>query len=99
MTTVNEKGGHYLTLTVLQTERPEVNCMLKDSILKKSENWAIQLTDFVLSKQPLINLNINKPFLEIKHYETREEDVVDLLSIYGDRTVFTPKNCTAWYNW
>ena len=95
MTTVNEKGGHYMTLTVLQTESAEANCMLKESILKKSENWAVQLTDFVLSKQPPINLNMNEPFLEIKHYETEATDIVDLTAIYGNRTVFTPKKCIS----
>lgn len=95
MTTVNEKGGHHLSLTVLQTELSEVNCMLKDQILKKSENYAIQLVDFVLSKQALINPNIHLPFLEIKHYERLPADIVDLPAIYGTRTVFTPKNCTS----
>ena len=69
--------------------------MLKESILKKSENWAVQLTDFVLSKQPPINLNMNEPFLEIKHYETEATDIVDLSAIYGNRTVFTPKKCIS----
>ena len=95
MSFANEKGGHYLTLTVLQTESNEVNCMLKNPILKKSENWAIQLVDFILSKQPLINPNIHLPFLEIKHYGLPFHATVDLAAIYGDRTVFTPKNCTT----
>ena len=90
MTFVNEKGGHHIGLTVLQTDSDKVECMLKNPILKKSENWAIQLTDFILSKQPQIHKNIHEQFLEIRPY-----DVVDMAAIYGTRHIFTPKNTTS----
>ena len=91
MTFVNERGAHYMTLTVLGTENPELNCMLKTPILKKSENWTVQLTDFILSRQPLINPHIKTPFLEIKAYF----DGVALANIYGTDHIFTPNKCTS----
>ena len=91
MTFVNERGSHYMTLTALGTENPELNCMLKTPILKKSENWTVQLTDFILSKQPLINPHIKTPFLEIKAYY----DGVALETIYGTDHIFTPNKCTS----
>ena len=90
MTFVNEKGGHAVSLTILQTERPEVDCMLRDPILKKAENYAIQLTDFVLSTLPKINPHIHAPFLELIPYNE-----TDMAGIYGTNHIFTPVNCTS----
>ena len=85
MTFVNEKGAYHTVLTVLGTEQPEINCMLKTPILKKSENYTIQLTDFIISKHPLINPKINQPFLEIKSFL----DAGAFSGIYGDARIFT----------
>ena len=90
MTFVNEKGGNVLSLTVLATERSEFNCMLKEPILKKSENYTVQLTDFVLSTLPVINPNIHKPFLTMVPY-----DEADMPAIYGTEHIFTPVHCTS----
>ena len=90
MTHVNEKGSYQITLGVLSTETAKVDCMLKNPILKKSGNWILQLTDFILSKQPALNPHMHKEFMRIRPYEN-----VDLAPIYGDAYIFTPDNCTS----
>ena len=96
MSIVNETGAHHFTLTALGTERPELDCMLKSEVVKKSENWAVQLTDFLVSRQPPLNPNINSEFMRILPMEPDDaaKDLI-MFGIYGSDYIFTPKNCTS----
>ena len=57
MSQVNIKGGFNALLRVTQNSSNESLCVLQKPLLKKSENWSLQVTDFFLNKTPPINMD------------------------------------------
>ena len=55
MSQVNVKGGFNAILRVTQNSSNESLCVLQKPLLKKTENWSLQVTDLFLNKTPAIN--------------------------------------------
>jgi len=86
MSQVNVKGGFNAVLRVTQNNSNESLCVLQKPLLKKTENWSLQVTDFFLNKTPPINRDQGEQF-RIVAFEGlstgyRNEDYI-----------FTPKRC------
>ena len=96
MSIVNETGGHHFTITAIGTEENSVESMLKSQILKKSQNWSVQLTDFVVSKQPLLNNQMHKErFLTVLPIEgVPAVKEPRMQQVFGEAFHFTPE-CTS----
>ena len=67
MAYVNQKGGFHKKLSVIQNGTHESLTVLKNSFLKKTENFALQITDFYINKVPEITRD-TEPFIKIKQF-------------------------------
>ena len=63
MSIANQKGGFSTTLRVEQNNSNEAMCMLDKPLLKKSENWSLQLTDFFINKTQPLNLALGQQLI------------------------------------
>ena len=68
MSIANAKGGFNTTLRVQQNSSNEALCSLQKPFLKKSENWAVQVTDFFINVTPELNRELTEQF-RIVSYE------------------------------
>lgn len=87
MSLANQKGGFNVTMRVTQNSSNESLCILQKPILKKAENWSLQVTDLFLNKTPPLNRQLGEQFR-----------IVPLVGNFNagfrlDDYVFIPKNC------
>ena len=87
MSIANLKGGFNVTLRVEQTSSNESLCVLERPILKKAENWSLQITDMLVNKTPVINRSLGEQ-LRIIPYEVPLHN-----GFRSDDYIFTPKKC------
>ena len=64
MSFANEKGGYQKTLEVSRENSNRTQTMLQTDFLKKGENYILNITDFVTSTSPPMNL-LTGPFLTV----------------------------------
>ena len=67
LVTVNDVGGHQLKLDIKQSESNQTRVMLKEPFIRDSENWTLQIEDFVVSTLPPLN-DMDEVALEIRAY-------------------------------
>ena len=87
MSLANTKGGFNVTLRVTQTSSNESLCVLQKPLLKKAQNWSLQVTDLFINKTPPLNRELGEqfrivPFVGAFSAGYRLEDYV-----------FFPQNC------
>ena len=95
MAYVNQKGGFHKKLSVIQNGTHESLTVLKNSFLKKTENFALQITDFYINKVPEITRD-TEPFIKIKqfgHYGAIESEDQWQPHITRDFREFYPRKC------
>ena len=87
MSIANARGGFHRTLRVQQNSSNEALCSLQKPFLKKSENWAIQVTDFFINVTPELNRELQEQ-LRIVAYEG------DLPAGFKEKDyIFIPQKC------
>ena len=62
MSLANTKGGFNVTLRVTQTSSNESLCVLQKPLLKKAQNWSLQVTDLFINKTPPLNRELGEQF-------------------------------------
>ena len=85
MSIANLRGGFNVLLNVTQNGSNESLCILQKPLLKKAENWSLQITDLHVNKTPPLNRELHEqlriePFGDAFNEGYRESDFV-----------FTPK--------
>jgi hypothetical protein len=55
MTQANLRGGYIKTLEISQDESHQSKCMLSDELLKKADNYVLQVTRFISNVTPNVN--------------------------------------------
>ena len=87
MSVANNKGGFNTTLRVEQNSSNEVLCSLGKPFIKKTENWALSVTDFFINTTPELNRELAEQF-RIVSYEA------PLPAGFRDADyIFTPQKC------
>ena len=87
MSLANQKGGFNVTLRVQQNSSSESLCVLQKPLIKKAENWSLQVTDLFLNKVAPLNRVIEEQ-LRIVPYEW------PLSAGYvASDYIFTPTHC------
>ena len=88
MSIANQKGGFNVTLRVTQNSSSESLCVLQKPLLKKAENWSLQVTDLFVNSTPPLNRQMGEQF------RIRAFDAGGLSAGYRpDDYIFTPKRC------
>ena len=87
MSIANTKGGFNVTLRVTQNSSNESLCILQKPLLKKAENWSLQVTDLFMNKTPPLNRELGEQFRIVPF--TGNFTAGYRLADY----VFTPTNC------
>ena len=96
MSIVNTKGGFFKKLKVCRNGHNESRCVLKEGFLKKTENYSMQLTNFIINKLPEIFYEPNVPFLEIHQHSGFDAllNVDNWQAHFTEETrIFIPKKC------
>ena len=62
MSIANQKGGFNVTLRVTQNSSSESLCVLQKPLLKKAENWSLQVTDLFVNSTPPLNRQMGEQF-------------------------------------
>ena len=88
MSIANLKGGFNVLLTVSQNNSNESLCILQKPLLKKAQNWSLQITDLLVNKTPALNLQLDEQ-LRIVPYHVNGFSAGYLPRDY----IFTPTNC------
>lgn len=95
MTIINAKGGFNKRLIVTQNSFSESVTVLKNAFLKKTENYSLGVSKFLINKSPSIFLD-EGVILEIKQFEDTLGDFPPNTwpaHILPKHRQFTPKNC------
>ena len=87
MSLANQKGGFNVTLRVEQTSNNESMCVLEKPLLKKAENWSLQVTDMLVNKTPVLNRQLTEQ-LRIVPFEANLPD-----GFRPSDYIFTPQKC------
>ena len=87
MSSANTKGGFNVTLRVTQNSSSESLCVLQKPLLKKAENWSLQVTDLFINKTPPLNRQLGEQFRIVPY--TGAFSAAYRLSDYA----FFPQNC------
>ena len=106
MSFANEKGGYQKTLEVSRENSNRTQTMLQTDFLKKGENYILNITDFVTSTSPPMNL-LTGPFLTVQPLGDQNESQDDAFDISNfslgndpnddfTQKVFTPKPYRTW---
>lgn len=101
MSFINEKGGYTKVLEVTRENSNRSVTMLKEDFLTKSENYVLNVTDFVTSTSPPLN-EIDEPYFRImsrgEYHETLAQAELRLPSFLDNVNVreFRPKNYRTW---
>ena len=88
MSIANQKGGFNVILTVAQNNSNESLCILQKPLLKKAQNWSLQITDLFINKTPALNRELDEQ-LRIVPYDDGGFSAGYLPKDY----IFTPINC------
>lgn len=89
MSIANQKGGFNVTLRVTQNGSAESMCVLQKPILKKAENWSLQITDLFINKTPALNRQLNE---QLRIVPIADGGVFSAGYRPSDY-IFTPENC------
>ena len=101
MSFVNEKGGYTKVLEITRENSNRSVTMLKEDFLTKSENYVLNVTDFVTSTSPPLN-EIDEPYFRIMprgdYHETLVQAELRLPGFLDKVNVreFRPKNYRTW---
>ena len=68
MSLANQRGSFHKKLFIARNGHNESRCVLKHVFLKKTENYALQITDFFINKSPTIFRNEEEVLFEIMQY-------------------------------
>ena len=68
MSLANQRGSYHKKLFISRNGHNESRCVLKHAFLKKTENYALQITDFYLNKIPTVFRDEDEVLFEIKQY-------------------------------
>ena len=90
MSLANTAGGFNVLLTMTQNDSSESMCILRKPLLKKTQNWSLQVTDFHINKTPAINLELNEQ-LRITPFHLGGFSAGYKTSDY----IFTPTRCAT----
>ena len=88
MSIANQKGGFNVLLTVAQNNSNESLCILQRPLLKKTQNWSLQVTDLFVNKTPALNRELDEQ-LRIVPYHVNGFSAGYLPRDY----IFTPSHC------
>ena len=68
MSIANQKGGFNVLLTVAQNNSNESLCILQKPLLKKAQNWSLQITDFFINKTPALNRELDEQLRIVPYF-------------------------------
>lgn len=101
MSFVNEKGGYTKVLEITRENSNRSVTMLKEDFLTKSENYILNVTDFVTSTSPPLN-EIDEPYFRIMPKGAHNETIAQAelrLPVFLDNVnvrEFRPTNYRTW---
>ena len=94
MSIVNQRGVFHKKLFVSRNGHNKSRCVLKHKFLKKTENYALQITDFYINKTPTIFSDEDEVLFEILQHEGLDGDVGDWLPHFFESNLeFKAQNC------
>ena len=94
MSLANQRGSFHKKLFISRNGHNESRCVLKHVFLKKTENYALQITDFFINKTPSIFRDEEEVLFEIMQYRGvgADPDMWQVHILESDRQ-FKAKRC------
>ena len=93
MSLANQRGSFHKKLYVARNGHNETRCVLKHVFLKKTENYALQITDLFINKTPTIFRDEDEVLFEIMQYNGIGDTAVWQDHVLASDRQFKAKRC------